>query len=166
MVDVAGEVGDRTLRSCFERAAARGLLEVAAVEVSLRPGRPGAPAIRALLDEWRPAASVLAEQRLKSPLEAMVLPLLARRGLPMPRSNAPVELAEGRRIEVDFLWTEQRFVLEADSRDFHGTETAFERDRWRDRELMRAGYGSLRVTKLGAESEAEQIADAIAARIG
>jgi predicted transcriptional regulator of viral defense system/very-short-patch-repair endonuclease len=165
LVDVATEVGMQTLRSCFERAAARGILDVAAVEASLRPGRPGAPAIRTLLDEWRPALPAGSKPKLKSPLEAMVLPLLAKRGLHAPRCNAPVQLAEGRRIEVDFLWPEQRFVLEADSRDYHGTDAAFERDRWRDRELMRAGYGWLRVTKRQAEREAEAVAAAIASRL-
>ncbi len=165
LVDISGEVGARTLRSCFERAAARRMLDVGAIEASLRPGRRGAPSIRSLLDEWRPAAAVATTGRLKSPLEAMVLPLLARHGLPAPRCNAPVELAGGRRIEVDFLWEEQHFVVEADSRDFHGTEAAFERDRWRDRELMRVGYGWLRVTKRQAEHEAEKVADAIAARL-
>lgn len=165
MVDVATEVGVRTLRSCFERAAAFGVLDVDAVDESIRVGRPGAPAIRALLTEWQPALPTGSKPRLKSPLEAMVLPLLTARGLPMPRCNAPVELAEGKKIEVDFLWEAQRFVLEADSRDFHGTEVAFERDRWRDRELMRAGYGSLRVTKRQAEREADAVAAAIASRI-
>lgn len=160
LVDIAGEVGARTLRSCFERAAARGLLEIRAVEASLWPGRPGAPAVRALLDEWRPAAPVGSLTRLRSPLEAMVLPLLAARGIPAPRCNARVALIEGQ-IEVDFLWAERRFAVEADSRDFHGTEAAFERDRWRDRELMRVGHGSLRVTRRQAEREPGQVADAI-----
>lgn len=166
LVDISGEVGMRTLRSCFERAAAKKMLNLGAIQASIRPGRRGAPSVRALLDEWRPALPAGVRPRLKSPLEAMVLPLLAKRGLPAPRCNAPVELAEGRRIEVDFLWEKQHFVLEADSRDFHGTAVAFERDRWRDRELMRVGYGSLRVTKRQAEREAEKVADAIAARLG
>jgi len=166
LVDVAGEVGMRTLRSCFERAAARRLLDIEAIEASLNPGRRGTPGLRLLLEEWRGAASVAATQQLKSPLEAMVLPLLAKWGLPMPRCNAPVQLAAGRRIEVDFLWEEPRFVVEADSRDFHGTEVAFERDRWRDRELMRAGYSSLRVTRRQAEREADAVAAAIASRVG
>lgn len=161
LVDLAGEVGVRTLRSCFERAAAKGLLDLDAVEASLRPRRRGAPALRALLAEWRPALPAGAKPRIRSPLEAMVLPLLGKRRLPAPRCNAPVELAEGRRIEVDFLWPDQRFVLEADSRDFHGTEAAFERDRWRDRELMRVGIRSLRVTRRQAEREADAVADAI-----
>ncbi len=64
------------------------------------------------------------------------------------------------------LWPAQRFVVEADSRDFHATDVAFERDRWRDRELMRAGYSTLRVTRRQAETEATAIADAIAAGLG
>lgn len=166
LVDLAGTIGTRTLRSSFERAAARKMLDMAAIDASIgRGGRRGTGDLRALLDEWRPAAPVAAAQRLKSPLEAMVLPLLAGRGLPMPMANVPVDLIRGR-IEVDFLWAEQRFVLEADSRDFHATEVAFERDRWRDRELMRVGYSSLRVTKRQAESEADAIADTIATRLG
>lgn len=165
LVDLAGVVGTRTLRSAFERAAARKLLDVGAVELSIGDGgRRGTPVLRKLLDEWRPAAAVLETARLKSPLEAKILPLLAKRGLPMPLTNVPVELAEGR-IEVDFLWPDHRFVLEADSRAFHATDVAAERDRWRDRELMRVGYSSLRITHQQAETEAKAIADTIAARL-
>jgi hypothetical protein len=103
--------------------------------------------------------------KLKSPLEAKVLPLLGRRDIPPPLFNAPVQIANGRRLEVDFLWPDQRFVLEADSRAFHGTHVASERDRWRDRELMRAGYSSLRVTHRQAEREAEAVAETIAMRL-
>ncbi len=149
----------------FERAAAKGMLDLDAIEQSMRPGRPGMPALRELIAEWRPAAPVAATGRLKSPLEAMVLPLIVARGLPAPRSNAPVTLVGGKRIEVDFLWAEQRFALEADSRDFHGTDIAFERDRWRDRELLRIGYAWLRATRLQAETEAEQIAETVAERL-
>jgi hypothetical protein len=161
LVDLAGTVGLRSLRSAFERAAALRLLDIAAIEAAAGPGgRRGLGGLRALLDEWRPAVPLAATQRLKSPLEAMILPLLSGRGLPVPRSNAPVELIDGR-IEVDFLWTEQRFVLEADSRDFHATDVAFERDRWRDRELLRVGFSTLRVTRSQAEGEATAVVEAI-----
>ena len=141
----------------FERAAAKKMLNLDAIEASMRLGRPGTPTLRELIAEWRPAAPVVATGQLKSPLEAMVLPLIVGRGLPAPRSNAPVTLIGGKTIEVDFLWAEQRFVLEADSRDFHGTDVAFERDRWRDRELLRARYSWLRATRLQAETEAEAL---------
>jgi hypothetical protein len=161
LVDYGGMVGIRSLRSAFERAAAKKMLDIDAVEAALGSGgRRGARSLRVLIVEWREAAALAKRARLKSPLEAMILPILSRRGIPAPRANAAVHLVDGR-IEVDFLWAEQRFVLEADSRDFHGTEVAFERDRWRDRELLRVGFSTLRVTRLQAEREAEQIADAI-----
>jgi hypothetical protein len=164
LVDLAGTVGDWTLRSCFERAAQRQLLDIPAIEASMDPGRRGVKSLRALVDEWRRAAPVAKKGKLKSPLEAKVLPLVLRRGLTIPLLNAPVEIANGR-IEVDFLWPEQRLVVEADSRDFHGTEVAFERDRWRDRELFRVGYNTLRVTNQQAERETAAVADAIAVRL-
>lgn len=164
LVDLAGVVSDRTLRSCFERAAQRRLLDISALEASMDPGRRGVRSLRTLVEEWRRAAPLARKGRLKSPLEAKVLPLLLRRSLPHPLLNAPVQIAEGR-IEVDFLWPEHRFVVEADSRDFHGTAIAFERDRWRDRELMRAGYMTLRVTHREAEQDGEAVADAVASRI-
>lgn len=164
LVDLAGTVGDWTLRSAFERAAQRRLLDIPAIEASIDPGRRGVRSLKALIDQWRRPAPVARKGRLKSPLEAKVLPLLLRRSLPAPLLNAPVDIPEGR-IEVDFLWPEQRFVVEADSRDFHSTPVAFERDRWRDRELMRAGYTILRITHRQAETEAEAIADTIASRL-
>jgi very-short-patch-repair endonuclease len=164
LVDLAGTVSDWTLGSAFERAAQRGKLDIPAVEASIDPGRRGMKSLRALIDTWRNAAPLTKKGKLKSPLEARVLPILARRHFPTPLFNAPVQLVKGR-IEVDFLWPEQRFVLEADSRDFHAIHIAFERDRWRDRELMRAGYATLRVTHLQAEKEAEAIADTIASSL-
>jgi very-short-patch-repair endonuclease len=166
LVDLAGVVGERTLRSAFERAAARrGMLDIPAIERSTDPRRRGIKVLQKLIEEWRGAAPLLNKRgKLKSPLEAKVLPLIVRRDLPAPLFNAPVEIVEGR-IEVDFLWPDQRFVLEADSRDFHGTAVAFERDRWRDRELMRAGYSTLRVTHREAEEEADAVAGTVAARL-
>jgi len=167
LVDLAGVVGERTLRSAFERAASRRrrMLDIPAIERSIDPRRHGMKVLLKLIEEWRGAAPLLGTRgKLKSPLEAKVLPLIAQRDLPPPLFNAPVQLAKGH-IEVDFLWPDHRFVMEADSRDFHGSALAFERDRWRDRELLRAGYACLRVTSLQAEREAEAIAETVAARL-
>lgn len=164
-VDLAGTVGEWTLRSGFERAARQEMLDLAAIEASIDPRRRGMKVLLKLIDEWRGAAPLINKRgKLKSPLEAKVLPLIVRCDLPPPLFNAPVQIAKGR-IEVDFLWPAHRFALEADSRDFHGSHVAFERDRWRDRELIRAGYSVLRVTNLQAEREAEAIADTVAARL-
>lgn len=165
-VDLAGTVGVRTLRSGFERAAAKGLLDLDGIEAVMARGpRRGVGALRALVAEWRPAAPVARQGQLKSPLEAKVLPIVLSGGVPAPRLNAPVRLATGRTIEVDLLWAEQLFVVETDSRTFHATDVAFERDRWRDRELMRVGYATLRITHLAAEHEAEAVAETIRNRL-
>jgi hypothetical protein len=164
LVDLAGAVGDWTLRGAFERAAQRRMLDIPMIEASIDPGRRGIRSLMALVEHWRKAAPVAKKGRLKSPLEAKVLPLLVHRNLPTPLPNAPVAIENGR-IEVDFLWPDHRFVVEADSRDFHSTPVAFERDRWRDRELMRAGYTTLRVTHRQAEKEAAAVADTIAAQL-
>jgi very-short-patch-repair endonuclease len=165
LVDLAGTVGEWTLRSAFDRAAHKRLLDIAAIEASIDPRRHGMKGLLALVEKWRAAAQLAKTQgKLKSPLEAKVLPLLVRRELPTPLINAPVEIAKGR-IEVDFLWPDHRFALEADSRAFHFPAMAFERDRWRDRELLRAGYSVLRVTHHQAEHEAEAVVDAVAAQL-
>jgi Transcriptional regulator, AbiEi antitoxin/Protein of unknown function (DUF559) len=166
LVDLAGVVGERTLRSAFERAATRRrMLDIPAIERSIDPRRRGMKVLVKLINEWRGAAPLLGKRgKLKSPLEAKVLPLIVHRDLPAPLLNAPVEIANGR-IEVDFLWPDHRLILEADSRDFHGTAVAFERDRWRDRELMRAGYSVLRVTSREAEREAAAVAATVIARL-
>lgn len=41
LVDLAGTVGDRTLRSCFERAAQRRVLDIPAIEFSMILGGEG-----------------------------------------------------------------------------------------------------------------------------
>jgi len=165
LVDLAGTAGEWTLRSAFQRAAHREMLDLGAIEASIDPRRRGMKVLLKLIDEWRGAAALLKKRgKLKSPLEAKILPLIARRNLPPPLFNASVAIANGR-IEVDFLWPDHRFVLEADSREFHGTAVAFERDRWRDRELMRAGYSVLRVTHREAEREAEAVTATVAARL-
>jgi hypothetical protein len=122
LADLSVVSSRRTLRSAFDRAAVRKMLDLDAIEAAGGPNRRGVGTLRDLVDEWRVAAPIASTSRLKSPLEAMVLPLLARRGLPAPRANAPVRLVDDW-IEVDFLWADEQFVLEADSRDFHGSES-------------------------------------------
>ena len=93
---------------------------------------------------------------MRSLFEARLLPLVANAGLPMPRINAPVRTAE-RVLEVDLLWDDERFVVEADSRRHHATEVAFERDRKRDLELLEVHYEVLRVTWKQVEREADRV---------
>jgi len=158
IVDLAGTHGIDKLREAVEMAATRGVLDIAAVEAVLDngPRRRGAPALRIVLDEWRPVAETARYSTIRSLFEAKLLPLVAAAGLPIPEMNAPVRTAE-RVLEVDLFWPEQRFVVEADSRRHHAIEVAFERDHKRTRELIAAGYGVLRVSWREAEREPQAV---------
>jgi very-short-patch-repair endonuclease len=157
-VDLAGAYGEDKLRETFERAAAAGKLDLPAIEEVLESGtrRRGAPALRRVIEEWRPVAETARYATVRSLFEAKLLPLVAKAGLPMPQINAPVRTAE-RILEVDLLWDDERLVVEADSRRHHATEVAFERDRTRDLELMEVHYEVLRVTWKQVEREAPQV---------
>jgi very-short-patch-repair endonuclease len=158
VVDLAGVYGEDGLRETFERAAAGGKLDLPAIEAALagRPRKRGAPALRRVIEEWRPVAETARYATVRSLFEAKLLPLVANAGLPMPRINAPVRTAE-RILEVDLLWDDERFVIEADSRRHHGAEVAFERDRKRDLELLGVNYGVLRVTWKQVEREPQKV---------
>ena len=136
LVDLAGILGERSLRRLVEEAAVQRSLDVPAIDTILsRRRRRGAPRLRAVLSPWRTAG----EDRpmLRSRLEARLYPQLVERGLALPRTNQTLCL-DGVQIEVDFLWTEQRLVVETDGGASHATVTAFHRDRWRDQQ---AGCG-------------------------
>jgi len=77
----------------------------------------------------------------KSELEDRFLRLLDARGLERPLRNEPVE-----GFTVDCVWSQQRLIVELDSRGVHGTTKLFESDRARDRRLVRAGWTVIRIT--------------------
>ncbi len=49
-------------------------------------------------------------------------------------------------IRVDFVWRDQRVVIEADSEKWHLTRQRFETDRQRDQRLIAAGWTIIRTT--------------------
>jgi very-short-patch-repair endonuclease len=162
IVDMAGTYGEKELRESVERAATERLLDVVQIDAILAasPKRRGAPCLRRVLAPWRPVAETAKYATFRSLFEARLLPLISTAGLPLPRFNAPVQTAE-RILEVDLLWDQARFVVEADSRKHHGIEIAFERDHRRARELIAAGYGFLGVTWREAETEAPAVFEVI-----
>jgi very-short-patch-repair endonuclease len=158
LVDLAGTHGIDKLRDAVAMAATLRVLDIAAVDAVLAEGprRRGAPALRTVLDEWRPVAETARYSTFRSLFEAKLLPLVAAADLPLPQVNARVRGAE-RVLEVDLLWPEHRLVLEADSRRHHAIEVAFEEDHKRTRELIAAGFEVLRVTWREAENEPDQV---------
>jgi very-short-patch-repair endonuclease len=74
-------------------------------------------------------------------LELMLLKACRRAHLPIPETNVVVL-----GFEVDFLWREQRLVVETDGYQAHRGSVAFAEDRRRDALLVANGYTVLRFT--------------------
>lgn len=144
IVDMAGESSWGQLRRLVEQAAILRQLDVDEIDRILARGRRrGAPRLRAILTGWRSTAEP--RPRIRSRLEARLLPRLIEEGLPVPRTNVKVRI-EGHRFEIDLLWEDQRLAIETDGEETHGTRAAFQRDRKRDQTLTAAGYRTARIT--------------------
>ncbi len=99
-----------------------------------------------------PIASRDAKVRTRSDLEADFLRLCRRHRLPRPEVNVRI----GPYL-VDFLWRQQRFVVETDSYLYHRGEIAFQEDRARDLGLMRRGFEVLRISELQLDEPAQAV---------
>ena len=77
----------------------------------------------------------------RNELERAMLRLVAEAGLPRPLVNSRI----GRYV-VDFLWPEERVIVETDGWAAHGHRRAFEADRARDADLHARGYVVVRFT--------------------
>jgi hypothetical protein len=151
LVDLAGQFGEKSLGRLVERAAFMRLLDVDAIDrVLARRRRRGAPKLRRLVAPWRTAGG--RPELLRSTMEARMFAAAAEAGVPRPRCNAVLWL-DGERIEADFLWEEQRFVVETDGEETHGTPRAFREDRRRDQILAANGYRVARVAWSQLEDE-------------
>lgn len=142
IIDCAGRCrgasGEWRLRRLIEQAAVEQMLNVPEIGAILAKGprRLGSPLLRLILEDWRGHKQ---STRLRSPMEARLLPLLVRYGIPAPQCNFWLT-AGGKRYEVDFFWERQRLVVEADSRKYHDNPEAKRRDDDRNRALPAAGY--------------------------
>ena len=67
-------------------------------------------------------------------------------GYPPDAINAWIAFPEGSGAEADFLWREQRLIVEVDGRSVHATKRAFQADRKRDQRLMLLGWRVVRFT--------------------
>jgi very-short-patch-repair endonuclease len=63
--------------------------------------------------------------------------------------------------EIDFLWEDERLIVETDGREYHLTPTAFEEDRASDARLAILGYRVLRFSRRQVRYEPELVARSI-----
>ena len=154
VLDCSGAMSERRLERLINEADALRLHDRLSIPDLLHryPRRAGSRALSRALAQ-RNAGST----RTRSELEERFLELVDEIGLPRPEINAPLDLG-GSSIEVDALWRAERVAVELDSRQFHDTPLAFERDRRRDRRLVATGWRPLRITWRQLDEEPAAVA--------
>jgi very-short-patch-repair endonuclease len=130
LVDLDHDLDDDTAYEGVVREAMfHGLFHDAAIRDALtrRPARR----LARYLDDQHPTQSVM---------EACFLRLCRRHRIPPPLTQ------QGDAPRVDFLWPDDRLVVEVDGWAAHRTKVAFQRDRSTTNRLQLAGYTVLRFT--------------------
>lgn len=98
----------------------------------------------------------VAPDHTRSELEAKFLTLCRRHRLPQPEVNIRLD-----RFLVDFLWRDQRLVVEVDGWESHRMRSAFEEDRARDARLNVLGFTVLRFTWRQIEDDPRRVAKTV-----
>jgi len=98
--------------------------------------------------------------RTRSDLERDFLLLCRRHRLPRPEVNVRIGA-----YLADFLWREERLVVETDSYRYHRGEVAFHDDRARELELMRLGYHVLRLSEAQIDDAPKDVAEVLHAEL-
>lgn len=144
IVDCAGS-NPAGVGALVEQAAVLSLLDIAAIDRVLDgPRRRGTRKLLRAIAPWRRYKRGI---KLRSRMEAKLLPLLTEAALSIPETNVKLRIA-GKTYEVDFLWRRQKLVVETDGGRFHDNAAAGSRDSKRNRTLLAAGYA---VPRLGWE---------------
>lgn len=137
----------------IERAEELRLFDLREVEALLDRtiGHPGHGRLVCAIELYRePVFS-------RSGLERRFLALVRRAGLPRPATGFNVA-----GHELDVYWERERFAVELDVFETHGTRAAFERDRLRQEDLILEGVEMVRVTGKRLEREPDQVVERIA----
>ena len=142
--DIAGTVTMRELERALDEALIRRIVRLQQLRdtVERDKGRRGGPILGALL-EHRHNPTIT-----RSQAEERMLEIIRAGGLPEPETNVRLN-----GYEVDFLWREQRLIVEIDGYAYHSSRSAFERDRAKDGTMAATGYLVLRFTWLQMEHE-------------
>jgi very-short-patch-repair endonuclease len=141
-------VGEAEVKRVLDRAAARALIKRSR-------GRRGVARLRMVLDEIHPET-----RRTRSYMERLFLGLCTRAELPKPEVNVTLRSGGGD-LKPDFLWRDAGLIVEADSRQFHDTDTAFLDDRRREQRLQLAGWRVSHCTWWEIEHESRRLAETI-----
>jgi Transcriptional regulator, AbiEi antitoxin len=142
ILDCAPAMTERRLERLINEADVLRLYDRLSLPTLLHryPRRPGSRALWRGLSKRNGGSTYT-----RSDLEELLIELADEIGLRRPETNVVLEI-DGETFEIDALWRAERVAVELDSREFHLTPLAFERDRQRDRKLSVAGWRPVRIT--------------------
>ncbi len=157
LLDLAAVLPIGELRKAISEAEVLRLLDHGAVRrlIKRSRGRRGVARLRMLLDEIHPLV-----KRTRSEMERLFLRMCVRAKLPEPEVNVKLDVGD-LHLKPDFLWRDVGLIVEADSRRYHDTDSAFQLDRKREQRLMLAGWQVVRCTWEQVEREPRQLAETI-----
>lgn len=157
LLDIAAMLSETRLTGVLERAEELKIFDLGPIEELLaRAGHhPGVAKLRRALEIYRPEPAFT-----RSGLEKRFMELVRKAGLPAPAMNFVVA-----GFELDAYWGRERFVVELDVYETHGTHVAFERDRQRQDDLLLIGIEMIRVTGPRIKREPEEVMRRVAAHL-
>lgn len=103
-----------------------------------------------------PSGLDVAHDRTRSELEFRFLSLCRKYHLPAPDVNVRIDS-----LLVDFVWPNERLIVETDGYRYHRGRTAFEEDRSRDLRLRTLGYNVIRLTHRQVVDRPEDVVAAL-----
>lgn len=143
LLDIAEDATRREVERALDRAEQQRLLDMAAIDdvLARADGRRGAKLLRAVIEEHRVGSTLT-----RNDLEEAFLAIARAAQLPPDAVNVWIAFPEGSGAEADFVYREQRLIVETDGRDPHTIRRAFNADRRRDQRLMLLGWRVVRFT--------------------
>jgi hypothetical protein len=144
-LDLADVINRRGLERAFDQAEILEVFDLVAIQEQLERNagrRKAVGLVKVVLDEH-----YVGRTPTWNELEERLLVICRSIDVPEPEVNQWLVLPDGGPpIRPDFMWRDQRLVIETDGHQTHGTRQKFESDRRNDQRLTVAGWRSVRVT--------------------
>jgi hypothetical protein len=154
LLDFAATASPTRLDRAIQRSEERRIFDLRAVDALL--GRAGSHPGRARL---RRAVAIYRDEPAfsRSRVERRFLELVKSAGLPAPSMNFNES-----GYELDAYWRAERFAVELDVYETHGSRAAFEQDRRRQENLKIRGIEMIRITGPRLDREPATVVESVA----
>jgi len=151
-LDLAATLTPASLLRLLERAEELRLFDLRQFEdvLARTVGHPGVGRLRRSLELYQPAPFT------RSGLERRFWELVLGSGLPRPVTGF-----NEAGYELDVYWPDERFAVELDVYETHGSRQAFERDRLRQEDLKLTGVEMMRVTGHRLDREPRKVIERV-----